>query len=251
MTDQVSNKVSWSEIASSVALSNAQISRGAQKHFSATRFVSNASQPKRSLLKRLVETTFDASLIDVVQRMADEIRENSDAKAMEACISKMKELADDGWSHWNGEHPNLTLAWSELAVQLTPHAVLTNGERVCVLYAYFRKSPPLSKDAIRALLYLLRQSLQAHEQHNFRIVVLDCYKDEAFEGTDFVSTEPWIARRTVDVLTRYAAAYRLYLDNNPPPSSGSDRVGRPKFLQLDTTGSRKSSDSGQLKLQWV
>lgn len=257
MTYHFSNKLLWTELVSCMSLSDKEISRRAQRYFSEDRFVASKSNLKRSLIKRLTQVIFDSSFIDIAQRISDEIRENSDAKALESCIEKIRELGEEGWLL--KERPNnMVLAWENLAVQLEPHRTLENGDQVCFLYTYHRQSPPLSTDGIRALLYIVRAFLREQKVNDFRIVVLDCYKDNSYEDSDFESNDKWIAKKIEAVLVRYAAAYQLCFDNDPPvppsfpptlPPTANPAPYPGKLLRIDCKGSVKIRNDTQLSLQ--
>jgi hypothetical protein len=218
MGEHLSNKVSWSEIVGCISLSDKQIARSAQSYFARPRFVSNKSQTKRNLLRRLLECAFDSniSLFDVCQGIHEEVLQNSDAKAMEACLSKIEELARQGWHRSSESRLPTNLSYAELSVQIEPHQILQRRGQICLLYAYFRKIPPLSTDAIRALLSLTQLCLKEQPFQGAKIVVLDCYRDKSYEDSDFVTSEPWTAKRIEMVLRRYSTAYRIRLDGSPP-----------------------------------
>ena len=189
-------------------------------------------------MRRITHAMFDISLpiIDVAARIADELREDSDAKALNACVKKIEQLGNEGWRHAETKNAGVSLRCVDLDVQLQPDRVLANdaGSHL-FLYSYYRQSPPLSTDAIRALLCLVRL---ATAKQNFlresRIVVLDCYKDSSYEGSDFNEAEPWTAKQIDKVLGIFNAMYRIHLDGSPPPQMNTlGKPRRPRALRAD------------------
>jgi hypothetical protein len=251
MPDSVPNKLSWAEIASCISLPEHRISKAAQSFFNKDRFRRSKYQARRSLIRRVSDLFFDSnlSLIDIAEIIYSEIKENADARALENCISKMKGMEKEGWFRCHDVRLNTILTWHNITIHIEPHAILKNGNDICLLYAYFRKSPPLSTDATRALLQLLRIVLQGQEHEGARIVVLDCYKDESFENCDFDSNERWVERKITKVLDRFAMAYSAAVDSSPPADpprlgSGGDsgvtpNVPAERFVRIP--------DGGQLK----
>jgi hypothetical protein len=225
MADRPTNKLPWAEVVGGISASDTQRARTAQRFFENRRFAKSRNLAKRGLIRRLMNTVFDRNLliIEIFQKVVAEIRENSDAKALNSCVYKIEELGQEGWRRANTEGSGIRLHSVELEIQLQPDALLENdlGDHL-LLYAYFRQSPPLSTDAIRGLLYLVRQSGKEPIYENARIVVLDCYNDRSYEASDFQEGEPWIAKQMTKVLSTYNVSYRVHLDGNPP---GATSVG--------------------------
>jgi hypothetical protein len=228
MTENVSNKIPWAEVVSSVSLSDTVRARAAQRFYDNKRFATAKNQNKRKLIRRLVDVVFDRnlSIIDMAQRIADEVKQNSDAKALDACVRKIEQLGQEGWHRTDGECTHLVFQCADLNVQVQPDALLQGqmaGSHL-LFYAYFRQSPPLNTDAVRALLCLIRLAARGIKGlHDCRIVILDCYNDRTYEGSDFQEGEPWIARQMERVFSTYNAMYRIHLDGSPPPQVGSTR----------------------------
>jgi hypothetical protein len=256
MADELSNRLPWAEAVSCVSLSDASRARAAQRFFDHKRFASQKNFTKRGLVRRLVNVVFDVnlSIIDIAQQIGDEIRGNSDAKALNACVQKIEQLGEEGWHRTAGEDPSATLRCGDLDVQLQPNAFLTNKDGRLLLYAYFRRSPPLSTDAIRALLCLVQLSTTANREfQNARIVVLDCYNDKSYEGSDFQEGEPWIARQMDRVFRTYNEMFRIHLDGSPPSQLEDRRrlTRRPRAIRADRAGFSFTPSRNQLCFQFV
>jgi hypothetical protein len=98
MTENVSNKIPWAEVVSSVSLSDTVRARAAQRFYDNKRFATAKNQNKRKLIRRLVDVVFDRnlSIIDMAQRIADEVKRNSDAKALVPLHRDYDSLAGSG-----------------------------------------------------------------------------------------------------------------------------------------------------------
>jgi hypothetical protein len=257
MDEQITNRLPWAEAASSVSLSDPMRARAAQRFFTNKRFASSKNQAKRGLIRRLVDVVFDSnlSIIDMAQQIRDEIKENSDAKALNACVDKIEQLGAEGWYRADIEWPSATLHHVDLEIAIYPDAVLKDEkDHFLLLYAYYRKSPPLNTDAIRALLYLIRifgERCDALE--DARIVVLDCYNDKSYEGSDFQGSEPWIKKQIDRVFSTYNATYRSHLDGTPPSQTSiNHRPGRKaRVVRIGRTDLSRLAPEAQLCLQYV
>jgi hypothetical protein len=255
MVEFSSNKLPWTEVVSCVSLSDKRRAAAAKRFFENKRFANSKNHTKRSLIRRLTHAVFDISLpiIDVAQRITDEIREDSDAKALNACVNKIEELGGEGWRQADVKEAGISFRCVDLEIQLQPHKILVDevGAQL-LLYSYYRQSPPLSTDAIRSLLCLIRLSIATQEIFQEpRIVILDCYKDKSYEGSDFNEAEPWIAKQIDKVLGTFNAMYRIHLDGNPPPQVESLRKPgrRPRAIRANTAGFSIAPIYDQLCLQ--
>jgi hypothetical protein len=255
MADRPRNKIPWTEIVGCVAVPDTErIAGAAQRFFQDKHFAAANTHARRSLITRLLDTAFAGGLpfFEVAQQLFEEIRESSDARAMACCVSKIEQLRQDGWKEKSG-HANLKFRSVDLEVQLNPNSFLQNsrGENL-LLYAYFRKKPLLQTDAIRALLHLLNDPSIEITHENIRVVVLDCYKDICYEGTDFQSQERWIANQVVKILSAYNTVYRAHLDGGPP-STPTRRTVRYHHRSAGSAGTRLAilPPAGQLCLSFA
>ena len=228
MAERDTNKVPWTEIVSGISATDRQRARSAQRFFEKRRFANNKNLNARGFVKRLTSSVFDRnlSILDIAQRICDEVRENTDAKALNLCVSKIEQLGHEGWCRVSDEK-RVIFHSVQLEIQLQPHTVLEDEHgNFLLLYVYFRRSPPLNTDAIRGLLYLIKQAPQISNYKDARIVILDCYNDRSFEASDFKENEPWIAKQITKVLSTYNAGYRIHLDGGSPPAAKSSTTSR-------------------------
>jgi len=79
MTDQIANRISWTEVVSCISLTDKRISDSAHKYFDKNKYLSNKNQMKRSLVRQIIDALFDPnlSIFDVAERIRDEINGNS------------------------------------------------------------------------------------------------------------------------------------------------------------------------------
>jgi hypothetical protein len=147
MVEVPSNKLPWAEVVSCVSLSDKMRATAAKRFFENKRFANNKNQTKRGLIRRLTHAVFDTSppLIDVAQRIAEEIREDSDAKALNACVIKIEQLGQEGWRHVETGEAGISFRCVDLTVQLQPDKLLVNeAGSLLLLYSYYRQSPPIT-----------------------------------------------------------------------------------------------------------
>ena len=255
MVEVPSNKLPWTEVVSCVSLSEKARASTAKRFFENKRFASSKNQTKRGLIRRLTHAVFDVSLpiFDIAQRVAEEIREDSDAKALNSCVNKIEQLGKEGWRHVDGGEAGISLRCLDLDIQLEPDKFLINeAGKLMLLYSYYRQSPPLSTDAIRSLLCLIKLATSKNNHYqDIRVVVLDCYKDRSYENSDFTEGEPWIAKQIDKVLGAFNAMYRIHLDGSPPPPRIDVRkpVRRPRALRGGNSGFSILAPHNQLCLQ--
>jgi hypothetical protein len=102
----------------------------------------------------------------------------------------------------------MLLSWNGLQVQLAPDAALEHDGDTCFLYAYFRRSPALATDGVRALMALTGGLRKRGGPGANRIIVLDCFKDAFYESSDFQTGENWITNRISAVMGGYADAFK-------------------------------------------
>jgi hypothetical protein len=255
MADRPRNKISWTEVVGCVAVADTErITGAAQRFFQDRHFAAANTHARRNLITRLLDTAFAGGLpfFEVAQQLIEEIRESSDAKAMACCVNKIERLRQEGWQE-KSDRANLRFRSIDLEIQLNPNSFLENDKgEILLLYAYFRKQPSLHTDAIRALLYLLNDPSILIDGENIRVVVLDCYKDLCYEGSDFLGQERWIANQVIKILSAYNTVYRAHPDGSPPPTSVSRRAGR-RHRSLGVTGANfaVSASAGQLSLKFA
>jgi hypothetical protein len=255
MADRPRNRIPWTEIAGCVPMPDTErIAGAAQRFFQDKHFAAANTHARRSLITRLLDTAFAGGLpfFEVAQQLIEEIRESSDAKAMACCVSKIEQLRVEGWQE-KLDRTNLRLKSIDLEIQLNPNSFLKNDQgEILLLYAYFRKKPLLQTDAIRALLHLLNDPSIKIDNGNIRVVILDCYKDICYEGSDFQGHERWIVNQVVKILSAYNTVYRAHLNGDPPPTTGgrADRYRRPS-AGTSRVQFAISPDAGQLCLGFV
>jgi hypothetical protein len=231
-----------------------RIAGAAQRFFQDKHFAAANTHARRNLITRLLDTAFAGGLpfFEVAQQLFEEIRESSDARAMACCVNKIEQLRQEGWQD-KSDRANLRLRSVDLEIQLNPNSFLENsrGDNL-LLYAYFRKKPLLQTDAIRALLYLLNDPSIEIGDRNIRVVVLDCYKDICYEGSEFQGHERWIVNQVVKILSAYNTVYRAHLDGDPP-STSVGRTVRYRHRSARVPGTRLaiSPPAGQLCLSFV
>jgi hypothetical protein len=126
MIDAPSNRLPWSEVVSCVCLSNKSRATAAKRFFENKRFATSQNQTKRGLMRRLTQAVFDFSLpiADIADRFVEEIREDSDAKALDACVTKIEQLATEGWHHADDREITIAFRCLDLDIQLQPDRLL-------------------------------------------------------------------------------------------------------------------------------
>ena len=255
MADSPLDKVKWPEIVSAVALSDPRMTSAATKYFKKYRFAGRKNRGARVFIHNLVNDLFDPnlSIIDAPRRVNDLIQQHSEANAVENCVNKIKDLEKEGWFRTSDNRFDMLVAWSRIRLDLTPSQILARGDERCLLYEYHRKSPPLSTDAIRALLCLVKLFIHEKSHGDVRIVVLDCYKDKSYEDSDFETGERWIAKQIEKVLDKYDAAYHASADGSPPslPPTPRTRKLKGRILQISNIGSLKITESRQMVLRFA
>ena len=241
MSQHGAGKVAWTEIVGSIPFSERRLMSTARRYFAPSRFVSAGNQAKRSLIRGLIRTAFDPnlSIVDLGERIEDGIRGSAEAKVLESCIAKIWKLGEEGW-HVAGENTaDMVLHWDGLQVQLRPEAMLLRAGETCFLYTYFRKTPVLSTDGVRALIALVRALGRCNGLRVDHVVVLDCFKDAFYESADFEIGETWIANRMGAVIGGYAEAFRSHRAAALPreaPRADAVLAGAMAQLRDGTTG---------------
>jgi hypothetical protein len=138
MSEPPSNKLPWSEVVSCVSLSEKMRATSAKRFFENKRFASNKNQIKRSLIRRLTHAAFDVSfpIVDIGQRIAEELRENSDAKALSACVKKIEQLCEEGWRYTPTAEASIRFSCVDLDVQLQPDRIYCSMIAALPYYSY-------------------------------------------------------------------------------------------------------------------
>jgi hypothetical protein len=218
MADRPNNRLPWTEVVSGISASSRERVRSARRFFEKRRFAANQNLEKRGFIRSLFDAVFDenVSFIDIAQRVVDEIRGKQEANALNVCVEKVTQLGEEGWFRSSGR-VELVVNSANLQISIHPNEFLENvkGENL-LLYAYFRRSPPLSTDAIRGLLNLIGRSSEALIYENARIVILDCYNDRSFEASEFQEGELWISKQINNILSTYNVTFQSHSDGDPP-----------------------------------
>ncbi|NYZ11646.1 hypothetical protein HL658_03720 [Azospirillum sp. RWY-5-1] len=215
MGDSVSDLVSWSELVSSAPLSDRQMIAAAHKRFSRSVFRASQTQAKRSFIQRLIELAFDpnVSLLDTAEQLFAIVRSHGEAGALKNCSNYMIKLSECGWYKREYAASDFIISTNGINVKVVPHALLAKDNEEILLYAYFRKSPPLCTNAVRVLLCFLKHFVRSDIIENRKILVLDCYKDRAYSSDDFSAEERWIKLQLGKALQFYSDAYLHQVDS--------------------------------------
>jgi len=224
MADRPSNTLPWPEAVGYIDLPDRTIARAADQFYHKKRFANPKNHTLRSLIRATSGAIFDPNLtmIDRMETVRNIVRSHLDHSSLESCIRNMEDLKEAGWYETISCNNPVTFPRVDLTILLNPNKVLTNNDhKLLLLYEYYRQTPRLHPDGVRALFRMVRLATVGKRFEEAHIVVLDCFNGRAYNDANFVIHEHHTIDELDRVLSRFNTAYRIHLDGSSPPHSKS------------------------------